>query len=326
MTETVLIIGAGNIAQRYDSPESPLILTHAKAFTRHPDFSIMAICDNDPKRAEEAATRWRIPHHGASAMDFFPLRPSVISICTPDSTHAPLLWQCLNARPRLVFCEKPLSLNADEATKIVAAYRQANIPLAINYSRRWLPEIMSIPARIEAGEFGTVVSARIKYYNGFLHNGSHLIDLLNAFLRPKIAGGAILLTQETEGQDAIVSAACHCRSPFGNFPLMIEGYAGAHMAPFELEIILANTRILIEEANGTWLTFSQLQSNTIYPDFHEFIECEKIRITPEAAMANAVANIAKILTGQEALASSGETAMETLQLCTDILSLPPCAL
>jgi predicted dehydrogenase len=326
MTETVLIIGAGNIAHRYDSPESPLVLTHAKAFTRHPDFSLIAICDNDPNRAKEAAILWQIPHHGANAKDFFSLHPSVISICTPDSTHAPLLWQCLEARPRLVFCEKPLSLNTAEAEKIVSAYRQADIPLAINYSRRWLPKIMSIPARIEAGEFGMVISARIKYYNGFLHNGSHLIDLINAFLRPQMMGGSILLAQNAGEQDMVISAACRCRSPFGEFPLMIEGYAGTHMAPFELEIILSNTRILIEEANGTWLTFFQLQSNTVYPDFHEFIECEKIKITPESAMANAVANIAKTLTEQKALASSGETAMETLQLCKNILSLPHCAL
>lgn len=326
MTETVLIIGAGNIAHRYDTPESPLVLTHAKAFTRHPDFSLIAICDSDLNRAKEAATLWQIPNHGTNAKDLFSLHPSVISICTPDFTHAPLLWQCLEAKPRLVFCEKPLSLNADEAKRIVSAYRQADIPLAINYSRRWLPEIISIPARIETGEFGNVVSARMKYYNGFLHNGSHLIDLINAFLRPRVTGGAILLAQDAGEQDMVISAACHCRSPFGDFPLMIEGYADAHMAPFELEIILANTRILIEEANGTWLTFSKLQSNTVYPDFHEFIACEKIRITPEAAMANAVANIAKTLTKQKALASSGETALETLQLCKDILSLPHCAL
>lgn len=326
MTKTVLILGAGNIAHHYDSPEGPLVLTHAKAFTHHPDFSVIAICDNDPNRAEEAAVRWQIPHHGTNPKDLFSLRPSVISICTPDSTHAPLLWQCLEARPRLVFCEKPLSLNADEAEKIVSAYRQANIPLAINYSRRWLPEIMSLPERIKTGEFGKVVSARIKYYNGFLHNGSHLIDLINAFLQPVVTGGAILLAQETGNQDTVISAVCNCRSPFGNFPLMIEGYGGTAMAPLELEIIFANTRILIEEANGTWLTFSRLQSNTIYRDFYEFIECERTKVTPEAAMTNAVANLAKTLTEKKALASSGETALATLRFCSDILSLPHCEL
>lgn len=321
MTYPAIVIGAGRIAQGFDTVTGDTVLTHVKGYLRHPAFQPVGICDTDPGQAETAAARWGIATAAAEPAALFALSPAVVSICTPDATHAALLRQCLAAGARLVFCEKPLSLDVREAEAIVADYRARGALLAVNYSRRWLPELMAYRERVRAGEFGRVVSARIKYYGGFFHNGSHLLDLLAAFLEPVLETGSVLPGGGADGPDRTISAACRLSSALGPFTLMIEGYQGGRMAPLELEIIFEEARLLVEELNGSWLTLARLKENETYPGFFEFSAKSRVRIAAETAMPNAIANLAAALNSGAPLASTGETALATLRLCQAIFSL-----
>lgn len=46
----VVIIGAGNIAAGFDTPESKKILTHAHAVVVNPDFQLLGFYDIDEKK------------------------------------------------------------------------------------------------------------------------------------------------------------------------------------------------------------------------------------------------------------------------------------
>ncbi|MFY8000510.1 MAG: Gfo/Idh/MocA family protein, partial [Candidatus Kapaibacteriota bacterium] len=150
-TFSVLICGAGNIAHRFDSPEGDAIFTHTKGFLRHGGFHIAAILDEQLERAEEAARIWNIPHYGRCLDDIGSQSIDVVSICTPDHTHAQYLRDVLALKPKLVFCEKPLSTSVDEASELVKLYQQAQVHLAVNYSRRWLRDIDELSKQALSG-------------------------------------------------------------------------------------------------------------------------------------------------------------------------------
>lgn len=315
------VIGAGNIAQGFDNPQDETILTHVKGYQRNPAFALVAILDRDADRAQQAARRWNIPHACREEKELFAHKPDVISICTPDHTHQALLWKCLESSARLVFCEKPLGQDIAEAARLVAAYAEAGKSLAVNYSRRWLPAIMALCPG-SAQPYGRLLSARIKYYKGFFHNGSHLIDLLTAFAAPRLKDGVIVAAlDDFQAADQTITAACALTSPLGDFTLMLEGYDGRKMSPLELELVFAHKRFLLEEVNGTRLTESSLCANTLYPDFFEFSASRTRAIPAEQAMANAMHNLAAHLNEGAPLASTGETALATLRLCRQIYSL-----
>ncbi len=315
------VIGAGNIAQGFDNPQDETILTHVKGYQKNPAFELIAIQDSDTDKAQQAAQRWNIPLACRNEAELFAQEPDVISICTPDHTHQALLWKCLESSARLMFCEKPLCHDTADAARLVEAYAQAGKSLAVNYSRRWLPSIMELCAKSQE-QYGRLLSARIKYYKGFFHNGSHLVDLLAAFATPQLKDGVIVAAlNDYQTADQTITAACTLASPLGDFTLMIEGYDGRKMSPLELELIFEHKRILLEELNGTHLTESSLCANTLYPDFFEFSASRTTAIASEQAMGNAMRNIAAHCNNGAALASTGETALATLRLCRQIYSL-----
>lgn len=321
MTLRAAVIGAGNIAQGFDNPQDETVLTHVKGYQKNPAFELIAVQDSDADKAQQAAHRWNIPLACRDEEELFAQKPEVISICTPDHTHQPLLWKCLESPARLVFCEKPLCQDAADAARLVAAYAKAGKSLAVNYSRRWLPPIMALCPE-SPQQHGRLLSARIKYYKGFYHNGSHLIDLLTAFAKPQLKYGAIVAAlDDCQAADQTITAACALASPVGDFTLMIEGYDGRKMSPLELELIFERKRFLLEELNGTQLTESSLCANALYPDFFEFSASHTKSIPTERAMSNAMQNLAAHLTDGTPLASTGETALATLRLCQQIYSL-----
>jgi predicted dehydrogenase len=316
---SVLICGAGNIAHRFDTPEGDTIFTHAKGFLRHGGFRVAAIIDEQLERAEEAARIWNIPRYGRCLDDVRDGEYDVVSICTPDHTHAQYLRDALTLTPKLVLCEKPLSASIEEASALVELYQMHGVHLAVNYSRRWLPDFQHLSAQALSGEFGKVVSARMKYYKGFLHNASHFVDVLAMFTKPEIQGGAILHSvQDYTPDDPTISVAARMESHIADgstFPVMIEGYDTRQMSPIELEIIFEKTAIKLEELNGSYLTVANLRENETYPGFFEFSERMTERIDASQAMREAVAATHNTLHSSTALASTGATALETLRLC-----------
>ncbi len=323
---SVLVCGAGNIAHRFDTLEGDDIFTHVKGFLRHGGFRVVAIIDEQPERAKEAAEVWNIPHYGRCLDDVRDVDYDLVSICTPDHTHAQYLQDVLALKPKLVLCEKPLSANIEEASALVELYQQHGVHLAINYSRRWLPDFQHLSAQALSGNFGKVVSARMKYYKGFLHNASHFVDLLSMFTKPEILGGVILHSvQDYTPDDLTISAAALMQSSIADgstFPVMIEGYDTRLMSPIELEIIFEKTAIKLEELNGSFLTVASLRENQTYPSFFEFSERTTSCIDASQAMREAVAAAYQTLRSGTALASTGETALETLRLCKRMQSLP----
>jgi len=321
MTLRAAVIGAGNIAQGFDNPQDETVLTHVKGYQKNPAFELLAIQDSDADKAQQAARRWNIPLACRDEDELFAQKPDVISICTPDHTHQSLLWKCLESSARIVFCEKPLCHDSAEAARLLEAYAKAGKSLAVNYSRRWLPTIMGL-CPDSPQQYGRLLSARIKYYKGFFHNGSHLLDLLTAFAKPQLKNGVIVAAlDDYQPADQTITAACALASPFGDFTLMIEGYDGRKMSPLELELIFEQKRILLEELNGTHLTESSLCANALYPDFFEFSASHTTAIAADQAMGNAMHNLAEHCNDGAALASDGETALATLRLCEQIYSL-----
>ena len=323
---SVLVCGAGNIAHRFDTPDGDEVFTHVKGFLRHGGFRVAAIIDEQRARAEEAAHLWNISHAGQCLEDVAGERFDVVSVCTPDHTHAAYLREILALRPKLVFCEKPLSASVDDATRIVEEYAAQGVLLAVNYSRRWLAEFHDIAARARAGEFGAVVSARMKYYKGFLHNASHCVDLLSMITAPAILDGAIVRSVlDYAPDDPTISCAAFARSEIaggGPFSLMVEGYDSRLMSPIELEITFERALVQFEELSGSYLTIASLCENAAYPGFFEFSERQKRQINASAAMRSAVASLYDALHSGAPLASTGADALETLRLCKQMLSFP----
>lgn len=99
---------------------------HLEAYARLPDlYRIVAVCDLDLAKANEAAARFNVPLATSNFADLTAMEElDVIDICTPPGTHRPLVEQALAAGYHVV-CEKPLVGSLKDIDALIAADRAA---------------------------------------------------------------------------------------------------------------------------------------------------------------------------------------------------------
>ncbi|GHT82351.1 hypothetical protein FACS1894137_01050 [Spirochaetia bacterium] len=168
MPFSVLIFGAGQIAAGYDNPLSKAVLTHAHAVCENRNFNLLGFYDIDKRRGEVAAQKW-----SANVYDE-PVKADVIAICTSDKSHPESLRQAIALQPKIIILEKPIPQELNSIAKILEI--SIKTPIQVNFTRRYVREFQDLALKIK--EYGNFITGNGLYGKGFIHNGSHMLDLL----------------------------------------------------------------------------------------------------------------------------------------------------
>jgi predicted dehydrogenase len=173
------IIGCGRMGCGAPHAATAARRTHAAGFAEHPSTQLIALCDADPERARLCAERWDVPRSFTDAWEMLrETRPDIVSIATPDDTHCALLTLVLSEASVLgVLLEKPVALNANDALAALALCSRSGTPVAVNYSRRYLPSHEVLRRALLNGELGSIQCVTGYYTKGTFHNGTHWLDL-----------------------------------------------------------------------------------------------------------------------------------------------------
>jgi predicted dehydrogenase len=93
-------------------------------------------------------------------------QPDFLDIITDVGTHSRLVR--LAAAHRLpVVCQKPMAPTLAEAQAMVAACRQAGVPLFVHENWRWQAPLRALKRVLDEGRLGRVFRARVTYANSF---------------------------------------------------------------------------------------------------------------------------------------------------------------
>src|SRR5262249_40283061 len=175
------IIGLGNVA----------LHGHLPGWRRRRDVEIVAVTDVRPEQhapasAPAPAARWDgPPHHrpAAAPVDF-------VDICTPPSSHAPLIHQALE-RGRHVLCEKPLVSAPDDLAPLVRLATETGRVLHTVHNWHHAPIVHRTAELIREGRVGRVThviwhTLRTRPASaGDERTGNWRVD-------PAVAGGGVL--------------------------------------------------------------------------------------------------------------------------------------
>jgi predicted dehydrogenase len=185
MSLGVVIVGLGQIGMGYDLEldANQYIYSHARAFSLHPSFHLVAAVDPDAKQREIFTQTFHAPAYATAEAAFSSHQPQLVVIATPTPLHKETLQAVLtHAKPVAVLCEKPLAYSVAEGQWMVDACARAGIKLYVNYMRRSTPGFIDIKKRLDSGEIQTPVKGVVWYSKGFLHNGSHFVNLMEYLL------------------------------------------------------------------------------------------------------------------------------------------------
>jgi predicted dehydrogenase len=195
----------------------------------------VAVADPDP--AARIAAAQAVP--GVTVVerleDLLALELDGIVIATPSAMHAEQALAGLAAGVA-VFCQKPLARDAEETRAVVAAARDADRRLGVDFSYRHLAATRAARAAIVSGELGDIFAVDLTFHNAYgpdkpwfgdrrlagggclIDLGTHLVDL------------ALWLT---DGGSAQVQAARVLRGgrllDLASEPTAVEDFAVAHL-------------------------------------------------------------------------------------------------
>ncbi|MFM7533350.1 MAG: Gfo/Idh/MocA family protein [Rubrivivax sp.] len=316
----VLILGCGNIAGGFDMHRCPSqpALTHAGAYARDGRFQVVACVEPDASRREAFMQRWSVPQGYASPEELLAAcRPGsfeVVSVCAPTGTHAEQVQAALKLAPRLVFCEKPLATSLVQAQAIVQACEDADVPLAVNHSRRWAPDVQRLAVELRSGTWGEVRQATGIYNKGVLNNGSHLVDLLRMLLGELHLVHAGQACTDHALDDPSVPAALESA---GGVPIQLCTAHAGDYALFELQLVTSRGVITMEDGGLNW----RVRRVTDSPVFSGYRSLDAGSVLPGRyleSMQRAVANLHDHLEHGTSLACTGSDALAAQRLCDRI--------
>jgi predicted dehydrogenase len=309
------VIGCGRIGAAFASTDGA-VLTHAAAYAASPLTELVGVCDTNPDAATEAARRWGVAECYTDVRDLLAsAQPALVSICTPDPTHSEIGEQVV-AFPsvRGVLMEKPLAMTVAEAERLVARARDGAISLAVNYSRRWADGIRQAGGVIRQGRLGTVQSVTGYYANGWLHNGTHWIDLARMLVGEVVSARALRSpTRESQADCPLDTELEFLDGARG----IVMGQAGQGLSFFEMDIVCGMGRVRLSEGAET-IDIYELRASRTYPGFSQYAPLSAIRGGLDRALVNAVEDLARCVCDGGSPACSGDDGVAALRVAESV--------
>jgi predicted dehydrogenase len=307
----VLIIGAGNIGAFFDTPEITEVLTHAHAYEKHEGFNLLGFIDVDKQKAVQAVALWGGKVFSGLKEAFSEGNVDIVSVAVPDDSHIEVLEELSQFPVKLVFTEKPLAKTAADAERILKLYNGKGIPVAVNYSRRYVPELTKIKADIETGVYGDYLTGTGYYGKGFLHNGSHMIDLIRY-----LAGEIESITSDYciidyYKDDPSVAAVMTLEN---GRPFYMQTVDCRLYTIFEIDMLFERRRFRMTNSGFT-IEEHSIREGDIYKGYSYMVKTEEYTSSIGNSLYFAVDNIYNHLLKGEKLLCSIEDGYKTVEIC-----------
>jgi predicted dehydrogenase len=182
----VLLIGFGRIgginSENLCSSSEPetyiqVLMTSSENFT-------VSVADSD-QTALVAASKYEWVSTFHSLDDALETGHTDIAIiATPDDTHFSIAMKLLglDAPPKVIVIEKPVCATEEELDQLDKIAESKQIQVFVNHTRRFDVEHQKLATQIQSGQFGTPRRISAFYYGGWLHNGIHMVDVIQMLL------------------------------------------------------------------------------------------------------------------------------------------------
>ena len=314
----VLIIGCGNIAGGYDllQPEDAMPLGHAKAFLKHGGFNLVACVEPDLLKQSAFKQRWNVAK-GYTSLNDPNLKVGlfdVISICSPTIHHAEHIKTALELKPKLIFCEKPVAASLRDSQRFVKVCAEQQVLLAVNYSRRWSPQVIQIKEDLDKWHWGSVRSVSAVYNKGILHNGSHMLDLLICLFGSLQITSVGLPVFDFFLDDPSIDVTFRTKQ---GIPIQLNVSNAKDYTIFEMQIVTEKGVIGMEDGGSRWrFRIAKPSDQLVGYNFLDFGEW----LVPQGsnALTVAVENIFDALQIGAPLISTGGNAIQAQYFCEKI--------
>lgn len=243
-----LVIGCGNIGAGYDF-DNEQVLTHAKALSLNKNFSL-TVYDTDSILASKVKEKYSceaIEDIDVDSLSKF----DCVSICSPTSTHYKYLSEAIDAKVKVIVCEKPVSSNIEELPELVKMYKSGTSKIIVNYTRRFQPAYTELKKFVsDLLKQEKLTNFSIRYQRGFINNCSHAADLIEFLTDKKFELTNIkknnLVTDHFESDPTLSMTA-----NLSDANVNVLGLSNVLFPYFDIDLYFESTKIEIKELGRT---------------------------------------------------------------------------
>ncbi len=311
--KTVLIIGLGNIAVGYDIMDisGSKAITHARAFTLHPEFELCGGVDPNPNLRARFEGAYSIKAYTTVEEAMISISPDIVVIATPTPLHLSIMSEVfLYGCPKVVLCEKPLAYNLDDARQIVSICEQNKSKLYVNFFRLSDPGVSEIGTRLTDGRISTPVKGIVWYSKGIMNSGAHFLNLLQNLLGDINDVKVIRKGRLWEGVDPEPDAEI----TFSDGQILFLAVRGEDFFHNSMELIFANGRLRYE-SSGEDIYWQGIEADQRFKNYTCLSKSdEKIYTNYDKIQWNVVAELAINLKGRRARLCTGDAALRTQEV------------
>jgi predicted dehydrogenase len=133
---------------------------HLEGWSRVENARIVAVVDQDEKKALETAERFGVRAYPNLAAAIERETPDFVDIATTPGSHLEIA-EVVAARGCQVLCQKPIASTWEESVRLVETCQKHHVRLMINENWRWQPWYRHIKDLIQAEKIGQVESITI---------------------------------------------------------------------------------------------------------------------------------------------------------------------
>ena len=138
-------------------------LCHGPALSNIKNVKIKSIFDVDKSRAKEAADKWKIDNVVSEHDDIInDDEIDAVIIATPNNLHHELTIKSANKKKH-IFCEKPISINLQEANEMIVACDENKVQLQIGFNQRFWSQVQIVKRLLDMNFIGKIHSFRTIY-------------------------------------------------------------------------------------------------------------------------------------------------------------------
>ncbi len=181
--------------------------THSNAYKRVNDFFdleyrpvLKAVCGRSAEATQKFADQWGYESIETDWQTLVNRKDiDAVDICTPNNTHAEIAIAAAKAG-KMILCEKPLSMDLAEGTKMVDAIEAAGVANTVWYNYRRVPAVSLAKQLIDEGRLGKI----FHYRANFLQDWTISSDL------PQGGAGLWRLDAAAAGSGVTGDLLAHC--------------------------------------------------------------------------------------------------------------------
>jgi len=165
---------------------------YADCLRRLPDVQLAAIWDDDPTRGTDAAKQFDSKFIEDQSA-FLNSELDAVIITSENIKHRAMV-EAAAAAGLWILCEKPIATTIEDAKAMIAACDAAGVGLGTAFPCRYIPSMMDVKKRIDAGELGEIYACSCTN-NGQFPGGW--------FADPALAGGGATMDHTVHIADAL---------------------------------------------------------------------------------------------------------------------------